>query len=82
LGYVTKYAHLSNIKVERGQHIKRGDVIALSGNSGLSSGPHLHYEIHKKGSKIDPLDYFYGEITPEEYVNLRQEAKVENISMD
>ncbi len=82
LGYVTKYAHLSEINVKKGQRIKRGDIIALSGNTGLSSGPHLHYEIHKNGSKIDPLDYFYGEITPEEYVNLRQEATVENISMD
>lgn len=82
LGYVTKYAHLSEIEVKKGQRVKRGDIIALSGNTGLSSGPHLHYEIHKNGSKIDPLDYFYGEITPEEYVNLRQEANVENISMD
>ncbi|MEM9986672.1 MAG: M23 family metallopeptidase [Bacteroidota bacterium] len=82
IGYVTKYAHMSDIQVKQGQHVKRGDIIGLSGNTGLSSGPHLHYEIIKEGRKINPLDYFYGEITPEEYVNLRKEAGVENTSMD
>ncbi|RMG58741.1 MAG: M23 family metallopeptidase [Bacteroidetes bacterium] len=81
-GYITKYAHLSEIKVKVGQRIKRGDIIGLSGNTGLSKGPHLHYEIIKNDRKIDPIDYFYGDLTPEEYVRLREEAKVENMSMD
>lgn len=81
-GYVTKYAHLSKINIKKGQRVKRGDIIGYSGNTGLSKGPHLHYEIIKNGTKIDPIDYFYGDLTPEEYVRLRAEAKVENMSMD
>ncbi len=80
--FVTKYAHLSELLVEKGQTVERGDIIGYSGNTGLSSGPHLHYEIIREGRKINPLDYFYGEITPEEYVQLRKEAAVENTSMD
>jgi murein DD-endopeptidase MepM/ murein hydrolase activator NlpD len=81
-GYVTKYAHLSNITVKKGDKVKRGQVVGLSGNTGLSKGPHLHYEIIKNGKKIDPIDYFYGDLTPEEYVKLREEAKVANTSLD
>ncbi|MEM7368441.1 MAG: peptidoglycan DD-metalloendopeptidase family protein [Bacteroidota bacterium] len=81
-GYVTKYAHLSEILVTKGQKIERGDVIGLSGNTGLSKGPHLHYEIIKNGRRINPIDYFYGDLTPQEYVKLRDEAKVENMSLD
>jgi murein DD-endopeptidase MepM/ murein hydrolase activator NlpD len=81
-GFVSKYAHLSKIKVKQGHKVKRGDLIAFSGNTGMSSGPHLHYEIIKSGQKIDPINYFYGEITPEEYVNLRKQATAENNSMD
>ena len=56
-GLVTKYAHCSRIVVRPGQHVKRGDVIANVGNSGLSTGPHLHYEIHVNGKVVDPLTY-------------------------
>ena len=56
-GLVTKYAHCSRITVRVGQHVKRGDVIANVGNSGLSTGPHLHYEIHVNGKVVDPLTY-------------------------
>ena len=56
-GLVTKYAHCSRITVRLGQHVKRGDVIANVGNSGLSTGPHLHYEIHVNGKVVDPLTY-------------------------
>ncbi|MDX2286798.1 MAG: M23 family metallopeptidase [Bacteroidia bacterium] len=81
-GYVTKYAHLSQVKVRAGQRVKRGEVVGYSGSSGLSKGPHLHYEIIKRGEKINPIDYFYGDQTPQEYVQLRQDAEVENMSMD
>lgn len=81
-GYESKYAHLSKLNVKRGQHVKRGDVIGYSGNTGLSKGPHLHYEIIKDGKKIDPIDYFYADLTPEEFVKLRQAAAADNESMD
>ena len=86
-GFVTKYAHLKKdgIKVKKGQKVKRGDVIALTGNTGLSKGPHLHYEIIKDGNKkIDPIDYFYANMSPEQIVQLRREAEAvkDNESMD
>jgi len=58
-GYKTIFAHLSQIKVKQGQKINRGDLIALSGNSGLSTGPHLHYEVYKNGIVQDPEEYFF-----------------------
>jgi murein DD-endopeptidase MepM/ murein hydrolase activator NlpD len=60
-GYVTKYAHLSALNARVGQKVKRGDVIGFSGNSGYSTGPHLHYEVIKNGVKVNPYDYFYSE---------------------
>ncbi len=58
-GYTTTYAHLSKIKVKHGQKVKRGDVIGLTGNTGRSTAPHLHYEIHYYGTPQNPLDYFF-----------------------
>ena len=58
-GYRTIYAHLSKIKVKHGTSVKRGELIALSGNSGRSVGPHLHYEVHQYGAPQNPLDYFF-----------------------
>ncbi len=85
-GYVTKYAHLSkgSIKVKKGDKVTRGDVIALSGNTGLSKGPHLHYEVMKDGKRVNPIDYFYADMTAEEIVQLRKEAESvkDNESMD
>lgn len=81
-GYITKYAHLSSTVVQQGEHVKRGQIIGYSGTTGLSKGPHLHYEVIKDGQKIDPIDYFYGDQTPEEYVKLREAAKMDNESMD
>jgi murein DD-endopeptidase MepM/ murein hydrolase activator NlpD len=56
-GIVTKYAHCSRIVVKRGQHVKRGEIIANVGSTGLSTGPHVHYEIHVNGKVVDPLTY-------------------------
>lgn len=66
-GYVTKYAHLSNIKVIRGRKIKKGTVIGSVGMSGKSFAPHLHYEIWKDTVALDPVSYFFSSVTPDEY---------------
>ena len=58
-GYRTIYAHLSKVKLKRGTKVHRGDVIALSGNSGLSTGPHLHYEVEHDGQKLNPENFFF-----------------------
>ncbi|MDX9941003.1 MAG: M23 family metallopeptidase [Bacteroidales bacterium] len=66
-GYTTIYAHMSQVKVRVGQTIKRGEVIGLVGNTGLSSGPHLHYEVIRNGKKVNPVNYFYNDLSPEEF---------------
>jgi murein DD-endopeptidase MepM/ murein hydrolase activator NlpD len=76
-GYVTRFAHLYTIKVKAGQKVKRGDIIGTVGNSGLSTGPHLHYEIIKDGLKVNPIGYFLPDVTPEEYLNIKPLTKDE-----
>ncbi|HOP14515.1 MAG TPA: M23 family metallopeptidase, partial [Lentimicrobium sp.] len=66
-GYETLYAHLSKMAVKRGQKVKRGQVIGFVGNTGKSTSPHLHYEVHKGGRAVDPINFFFNDITPEEY---------------
>ena len=66
-GYETSYSHLLDIRVKKGQSVKRGDIIALSGNSGLSFAPHLHYEVRYNDTRVDPVHYFFLELSPEEY---------------
>lgn len=66
-GYTTAYAHLSKVLVKEGQRIKRGDLIALSGRTGLVSGPHLHYEVRLNGIRQNPVDYFFDDINYGEY---------------
>ena len=61
LGYTTLFAHLSKLKVKHGQKVKRGEVIGLTGNTGRSTAPHLHYEIHYNGEPQNPLDYFFSD---------------------
>ncbi len=68
--YKTLYAHLSEFKVEKGQRVERGDVIGLSGNTGTSTGPHLHYEVIEDGEKVDPVDHFFHDLNPKEYQRL------------
>ena len=74
-GYQTRYGHLSEISVKKGQKVNRGDIIALSGNSGLSLAPHLHYEVIRDGKPVDPIDYFFLELTPREYRSLQNIAQ-------
>ncbi|MBE0570887.1 MAG: M23 family metallopeptidase [Ignavibacteriaceae bacterium] len=62
-GYRTIYAHLSKAMVKEGEKIKRGQTLAKSGNSGLSTGPHLHYEVHHNGISLDPSDFFFDDLT-------------------
>ena len=66
-GYQTSYSHLLSTLVRRGQKVQRGDVIALTGNSGLSLAPHLHYEVRYNDLRVDPIHYFFMELTPDEY---------------
>ncbi|MBP7849271.1 MAG: M23 family metallopeptidase [Lentimicrobiaceae bacterium] len=66
-GYKTVYAHLQSFKVRPGQRVERGDVIATVGNTGLSNGPHLHYEVLRNGTKVDPVYYFFKDLSPDEY---------------
>lgn len=65
--YQTLYAHMSKIDVKKGQQVKRGDELGLIGNTGLSSGPHLHYEVHKGGEPVDPVNFFFNDLSPQEY---------------
>jgi murein DD-endopeptidase MepM/ murein hydrolase activator NlpD len=66
-GYQTIYGHLSKINLPVGMNVKRGDLLGLSGNSGTSSGPHLHYQIMLNGNHQNPLYFFSDDLTPEEY---------------
>lgn len=80
--YSTLYAHMHKIIVKEGQQVKRGQVIGYVGNSGKSSGPHLHYEVKKNGSAINPINFFYNDITPEEYEEMLRIAAQPGQSMD
>ncbi len=71
-GYKTRYAHMSQIKVKDGQKVTRGQVIGLVGNTGKSTGPHLHYEVYHNDKVRNPKDYYFLDLTPEEYEKLIQ----------
>ena len=77
-GYVTKYAHLSKFNVKKGTKVKRGDLIAYSGNTGKSTAPHLHYEVKKEGKPINPVYYFSKDLTDEEFEEILRLASIEN----
>jgi len=81
-GYETLYGHLSRYKSRAGQSVKRGDVIGYIGSTGRSEGPHLHYEVHKNGKVVNPLNFYYGNISAVEYVAISQLANQENQSLD
>ncbi|QBN18645.1 M23 family metallopeptidase [Flavobacterium nackdongense] len=81
-GYETLYAHLSKYKCRAGQRIQRGDIIGYVGSTGRSEGPHLHYEVHKNGKVVNPLNFYYGNISAVEYVAIAQLADQENQSFD
>ncbi|MDR3184062.1 MAG: M23 family metallopeptidase [Prevotellaceae bacterium] len=81
-GYATTYAHLSSILVKQGQQVKRGQLIAKVGNTGMSVAPHLHYEVLKNGRNMDPLNYFFIGLMPEEYEYLIQLSTSSGQSLD
>ena len=80
--YMTLYAHLSKYKVRAGQKVKRGDIIGYVGSTGRSEAPHLHYEVHKNGEVVNPLNFYYGSISAKEYVLITKLANQENQSLD
>lgn len=71
-GFQTVYGHLSDIKVVKGQNVKRGDIIGISGSTGLSSGPHLHYQIEQFGAHKNPINFFNNDVSTEEYNEMIQ----------
>ena len=81
-GYETLYAHMSKVNARAGQKVKRGDVIGNVGSTGASTAPHLHYEVIKQGNKINPINFFYNDLTPEEYEKMIEISSQSNQSFD
>jgi murein DD-endopeptidase MepM/ murein hydrolase activator NlpD len=81
-GYQTLYGHMFRVKVTPGQKVKRGEIIGWVGSTGKSTGPHCHYEVHRNGDPVDPVYYFYNDITPDQYDRLLKLAASSNQSFD
>ena len=81
-GYKTIYAHLERFNVRRGQKVKRGDVIGFVGNTGMSLAPHLHYEVHLNDTAVDPSNYYFNDLTAEEYERMVEIASRSGQSFD
>lgn len=81
-GYETLYGHMVRMKARVGQKVKRGEVIGYVGSTGKSTGPHCHYEVHKNGTPVDPVYFFYNDLTPEQYDRLLKLAAASNQSFD
>ncbi|PNQ73851.1 peptidase M23 [Hanstruepera neustonica] len=81
-GYVSLYAHLYKYNVRKNQKVKRGDLIGFVGSSGRSEAPHLHYEIFKDEQRINPINFYYGSLSPQEFNELLEKATLENQSLD
>ena len=80
-GFRTLYAHMSTTMVKSGQKVKRGEQIGTVGSSGMSTGAHLHYEVILNGKKVDPVFYFFNDLTPQEYDAVIEQARQENQCM-
>lgn len=80
-GFETLYAHLSKIKVKIGQKVKRGDIIGLVGSTGLTQAPHLHYEVHKNDTAVNPVYYFFNDLTVKEYEEVIEKSQQDNQSL-
>jgi len=81
-GYVTLYGHMSKIKARPGQKVKRGEIIGYVGSTGKSTGPHLHYEVRYYGDPINPIDFYFNDISEEQYEQMIDMAKNANQSFD
>ncbi len=81
-GYETLYGHMVRIKARNGQRVKRGEVIGYVGSTGKSTGPHCHYEVHKNGQKLDPVYFFYNDLSPQQFDQLLKQASASNQSLD
>jgi murein DD-endopeptidase MepM/ murein hydrolase activator NlpD len=81
-GYQTLYGHMVRVKVSAGKSVKRGEVIGWVGNTGKSTGPHCHYEVIKFNQRIDPVYFFYNDLTPEQFDRLLKQAASNNQSLD
>lgn len=81
-GYETLYGHMVKVKAKAGDKVHRGDVIGYVGSTGKSTGPHCHYEVHKNGIKIDPVYFFYNDLTPEQFNHIIKLAAASNQSFD
>lgn len=81
-GYETLYGHMSKIIAKVGQHVKRGDVIGLVGSSGMSTAPHLHYEVMKNQDKINPINFFFNDLSADEYAQMLDLSSKSNQSFD
>jgi len=81
-GYETRYAHMTRFVVRLGQRVKRGELIGYVGSTGLSTSPHLHYEVLKNGTKVNPVNFFYNDLTAAEYAKLVEIANRSNQSLD
>ena len=81
-GYETLYGHMFRIKARQGTYVKRGEVIGWVGNTGKSTGPHVHYEVKKYGKHLDPVYFFYNDLTPEQFQQMLKMAASGNQSFD
>ncbi|MGZ5254925.1 MAG: M23 family metallopeptidase [Flavitalea sp.] len=81
-GYETLYGHMFRVKARGGQRVKRGEIIGYVGSTGKSTGPHCHYEVHKNGRPIDPVYFFYNDLTPEQFDRMLKMAAASNQSFD
>ncbi len=81
-GYETLYAHLQKIFIEKGDKVRRGQVIASVGNTGFSTGPHLHYEIHKHDIPVNPVNYYFNDLTPEQFLEVKRMSELDIIPFD
>ncbi len=80
-GYETLYGHMNKYIVKIGQKVKRGEIIGYVGNTGKSTAPHLHYEVHKNKKKIDPVHFFSSELSPDEYEKILKLAAIETSAL-
>jgi len=81
-GYETLYGHMSKLGVHVGQQVKRGQLIGYVGSTGLSTAPHVHYEVHKNGSTVNPINFYYNDLTPEQYQKLIEISSQSSQSFD